>query len=80
MDEQLQLEKKAAEVHEIWAHWMDHFFKKFCDSMGSGCAVFTVPMPIYMRWLDQIKTAYNDLTEKEKESDRDIARRLLENI
>jgi len=75
--DQDDLEKKAAQAHDIWAHWMKYFLNRFAQPDGSRCAVFIVPTPDYTRWLSQMKTKYEDLTEEEKDSDREIAKRYL---
>lgn len=73
------LEKKAAQAHQIWAHWMNYFFGQYLASaiVGLECAVFVVPMQDYSRWYKQVSTRYEDLTEKEKDSDREIAKQYL---
>lgn len=70
------LEKKAAQAHEIWAHWMRYFLKKFIASVRSE-AVFVVPKEDYHRWLHQVETKYENLTEEEKSSDRRVAEKYL---
>ena len=62
-------EEKAAVVHEIWAHWMRYFFSRM---EGRSLRVEDVE-----RWRRQAGTAYADLTEAEKASDREVAERFL---
>jgi len=50
--------------HEQWSHWTDYFFKND-TSKNRG------------RWNEQIKTPYFKLSEKEKESDREWAKKVL---
>jgi len=61
------LEKLAALEHEQWAHWTEYMLANMTEENVE-------------RWKRQIKTAYVDLSEKEKESDREWARRVLEII
>lgn len=71
------LEKKAAQAHEIWSNWMKHFFRTYMQSEGSQCTVFVVPMNVSSRWQRQMKSPYKDLLESEKESDREVAKEYL---
>ena len=59
------IEKLAALEHEQWAHWTRYML----DNL--------TPENIE-RWKRQIETPYSDLTENEKESDRNWARRVLD--
>jgi hypothetical protein len=56
------LEKLAALEHEQWAHWTRYML----DNM--------TPENI-ARWRQQINTPYKNLTEQEKESDREWGRK-----
>ena len=71
------LEKKAAQAHEIWANWMRHFFKTYRESQGSQCTVFIVPMSVAEKWKRQMTSPYEDLLESEKNSDREVAEEYL---
>jgi hypothetical protein len=57
---ELMREKVAALEHEQWAHWTAYML----DNL--------TPENIE-RWRRQIKTPYSELSEKEKESDREWA-------
>ena len=59
------IEKLAALEHEQWAHWTRYML----DNL--------TPENI-QRWRRQIETPYEDLSEKEKESDRVWARKVME--
>ncbi len=56
-------EKLAAIQHDIWAHWMKYLF-----SVSPGGEISPEN---YKRWTTQLNTHYTDLTEKEKDSDRE---------
>jgi len=58
------LEQIAAREHEQWIHWT----KWMLDNL--------TPENV-RRWKRQIKTPYSELSEKEKESDRTEAKKVL---
>jgi hypothetical protein len=58
------LEQLAALEHEQWARWTEHMLNNLTpDNIA--------------RWRRQIDTPYASLSEQEKESDREWARRIL---
>jgi len=64
-----ELREKLAELeHKQWQHWM----KYMIDNISNGESV--------ERWRREMKTDYKDLTEKEKESDRKWADKVLKTI
>jgi len=67
------LEERIAQIcHEQWAHWMHYVFTKAFAGPGHSVCI---PSPFKSRWMKQIKTPYAELTEQEKESDREWARK-----
>ena len=68
------IEALASKQHDIWAHWMKYFFH-VCPPDNNG--ICTVPAELTERWQRQARTDYADLSETEKESDRDIVKRFL---
>lgn len=68
-------EHLAAVQHAIWAHWMEYLFS-VCTRNSDGS--YTIPADEVARWQQQIATAYEDLDEDEKKSDREQADRVLE--
>ena len=66
-------EKLAAVQHEIWAHWMKYLFSVTCARGGEH----TICYETAKRWKRQIGMPYNELSEREKESDRDQADKVL---
>lgn len=57
------LEKLAALEHEQWAHWTEHMLDNLTEENTA-------------RWRGQIAASYADLTEEEKDKDREWARRV----
>lgn len=65
-------EKLASIEHERWSDWQAYCHKAIIDSGG----VIPAPYPLD-HWNRQITTQYKDLTEKEKDSDREQVDRYL---
>ena len=64
-----------AEVqHGIWSSWMKYLFTQGRFERDGS---FVIPVDKVQRWKNQIATEYRDLTEKEKDSDRDQADKVL---
>jgi hypothetical protein len=74
MSESNKRELLAAYAHEAWSGWMRHLFSK-CQTNIAG-DVF-IPKWAVERWTRQMTTAYQDLPEMEKESDRAEADKML---
>jgi hypothetical protein len=62
-------EKMAHEVHEIWSSWMRYMFRKGTMNVDG---TWTMPEWAVSRWTRQAKTVYVNLSEEEKQSDRDV--------
>lgn len=73
-----ELREKLADVqHGIWAHWMRYQFSQ-CrrpDLADDGSLI--IPADKVQRWQRQMDTEYADLTDKERESDRHQADKVL---
>jgi len=65
-------EQLAAIEHERWADWQKYMHSK-CNQGSHGRLI--IPRVLVTQWERQIKTPYAELSEKEKESDRDQVRR-----
>ncbi len=78
MDDRLNsaeiLETIAAVEHERWSHWQKYLHAQ-CTPNPDGS--LTIPAAEVQRWSLQMETAYADLTEAEKDSDREQAREYL---
>ena len=72
-------EELAALAHEQWSGWMKHLFSKCITNEYEG---MIIPKWAVDRWIRQMNTNYNGLSEEEKDSDRfeaDRVIKLLEN-
>ncbi|WP_245702891.1 hypothetical protein [Arthrobacter subterraneus] len=68
------VEQLAAVEHERWAHWQQYVHDQ-CERQEDGSLV--IPADLAARWQVQIETKYAELSEREKESDREQVRRYL---
>lgn len=68
------IEEHADFAHNAWSGWMEYLFSK---STSNEDGSETIPKELADRWKRQLKTDYEDLSEDEKESDRDEARKVL---
>ena len=59
------IERLAAHEHEQWAHWTRYMLDNLTEEN-------------IVRWRQQIEMDYQDLSESEKESDRQWARKAIE--
>jgi hypothetical protein len=70
-----KLERMADVVHQVWCNWMEYLFTKGWTLQDKG---FKIDSGSVKRWKRQMKRPYAELSEDEKQSDRDIARRYLD--
>lgn len=71
------IEVLAEYAHDSWSGWMSYLFSK---SSFTGIGDMVIPKWTVDRWKRQVATAYKDLSEAEKESDREEARNILMRI
>ena len=64
----------ASIEHQRWAHWQQYVHSR--GQRGPDGSLI-LPAELVNRWESQINTAYQDLSEAEKESDREQVRRYL---
>jgi len=67
----------AAIEHERWSHWQRYMHDK---GMRQPDGSLVIPPDLVAQWDRQIATPYADLSEKEKDSDREQVRRYLPTI
>lgn len=68
------IEDFAKVAHESWSGWMKYLFSK-SNTESDGTVV--IPKKLVERWKRQMNTDYKDLSEKEKKSDREEAKRYI---
>ncbi|HXM64146.1 MAG TPA: hypothetical protein VN950_25010 [Terriglobales bacterium] len=68
------LERLAAIEHERWSHWQQYLHSKCVPQPGGS---LLIPADLVARWQTQIDRKYNELSEEEKESDREQVRKYL---
>jgi len=80
-------EQLAQASHDIWADWMRYLLSQ-CRQETIVIQdnetfepitryITAIPRTLTNRWLRQMNTAYSELSENEKQSDRQCADRLL---
>ena len=62
--------------HEQWSGWMEYVFDETRGALLPTPA-WVVGTESYQRWRRQMKTSYDDLSEREKDSDRIEADKFL---
>ena len=68
------VDRLAVVEHERWAHWQRYLHAQ-CERNEGGSLV--IPAELVARWSAQMDTPFRQLTEAERESDRDQVRRYL---
>ncbi|XKM41995.1 hypothetical protein A4U53_016135 [Rhizobium ruizarguesonis] len=68
------LERLAAIEHERWSHWQKYLHK---SGLRQSDGSLIISSELIERWERQISTAYAELSEAEKDSDRDQVRKYL---
>ena len=68
------VEDLAAIEHERWSHWQKYMHGK---AVRKSDGSLVIPAELVARWEKQISTPYNELSDKEQESDREQVRKYL---
>ena len=68
------IERLASAEHASWARWQSYLFSK-CERLSDGSMI--IPGHLVKHWQRQIDTPYEQLSEKEKQSDREEVARIL---
>jgi len=71
------LEEISDVQHEIWSHWMKYLFEVSQDNPDGSV---TIPAEKVKRWRKQMNTKYSELNDKERESDREQAVKVINRI
>lgn len=77
LESEQTVDRLAAIEHERWAHWQRYVHDR-CVRQEDGSLV--IPAELAARWEAQIETPYAELTEQEKDSDREQVQRYLPTI
>lgn len=67
-------ERLAAIEHERWSHWQRYLHSKGVRQPDGSLLLSAL---LVARWEKQIETRYADLSDKEKDSDREHVRKYL---
>ncbi len=70
-------EKLSSMEHEQWAHWVRFMLRTIYWNGKDGSKVPNTTL-LKSRWERQVNTKYDDLTENEKNSDREWADKIIE--
>jgi hypothetical protein len=68
------LEQLAAIEHERWSHWQRYMHEK---AHRNDDGSLTLPAALVSRWERLMRTPYSQLTDEERESDREQVRRYI---
>lgn len=71
----LMRESLANLQHEIWSHWMRYLFSK---GVTGHDGVFMLSCQCVELWQRQMNTPYAELSDKEKDSDREQADKIID--
>ena len=79
-----KLEHFASIEHERWSKWQKYMHSRLYKLGDSELSINShlrvLPTELYDRWERQINTPYSELSEKEKESDREQVRPYISDI
>jgi len=71
------IELLSEKEHASWSRWMDYLFNQ-CDlERGKNHFRYIIPHELVQRWKQQVETPYAELSEREKQSDRDEVAHIL---
>lgn len=68
------IEELAAVEHERWAHWQSYLHSQ---GVRQDDGSIVICKDLVRRWERQISTHYSQLSEKEKQADRDQVSRVI---
>jgi hypothetical protein len=68
------LEQLSAVEHERWSHWQRYMHGK---AVRNSNGTLTIPADLVSRWERLMQTPYAELTDDERESDREQVKRYL---
>lgn len=68
------IERLAEVEHQRWSHWQRYLHEQ-AKKLPDGSLL--IPADLVNRWEQQLSTPYEELSETEKESDREQVRKYL---
>jgi len=68
------MEELASIEHERWSHWQRYLHEQCVPGVDGS---LTIPADHVRNWTRQMNTPYTQLSEKEKDSDREQVQRYL---
>jgi hypothetical protein len=68
------VEKLANAEHNRWSHWQKYMHSR-CERRADGSLL--IPADLVLQWERQLATPYEELSEKEKASDREQVHKYL---
>lgn len=68
------LEQLSAVEHDRWSHWQRYMHDKATQQPDGS---LTIPADLVKRWEEQMNKQYENLSEDEKQSDREQVRKYL---
>ncbi|WP_247389032.1 MULTISPECIES: hypothetical protein [unclassified Bradyrhizobium] len=68
------IERLAEIEHERWSHWQRYMHSK---AVKQPNGTLLIPSELVQQWERQLETPYRELSEKEKESDREQVKKYL---
>jgi hypothetical protein len=77
LESERTVERLAAIEHDRWASWQ-RYVHDHCHRLDDGSLV--IPADLAARWEVQIQTPYAELSEQEKDSDREQVQRYLPTV
>ena len=78
-NDQALIEEFAAMEHSRWSKWQSYLHSQ-CFTSPEFTGALIIPADLVVRWRHQISTPYSQLSETEKESDRNEVRPYLEHM
>lgn len=70
-------EKLSDYAHDAWSRWMKYLFSKCIIPIHKTQGGLIIPQLELEKWKRKMETSYNDLSEEEKESDRNEADKII---
>ena len=74
------IEKWAGIEHDRWSKWQNYIHSKFVEHSNGKGEFVCLSIKLLRHWERQIATDYEDLSEREKESDREQVYPYIEDI